>query len=180
MSPGCSSGSSSSSSPSPSCAPTTASAAVASPPSKGSAAAGADGKKGKKGKGAGGASPEGAAAATNGAGGGSPAEAGGAFGGGEGGSMPGAMSVWCASQMAQLTGNDDTTLPEFLYSLQTDDEVHSYLTMYLGASTAVDAFAKEFTLRKRAARGTGESREWQTCAPRPAPPRAAAPPRRWL
>ena len=33
--------------------------------------------------------------------------------------------------------------------------------MYLGQSNAVEAFAKEFTLRKRAARGTGESREWQ-------------------
>ena len=33
--------------------------------------------------------------------------------------------------------------------------------MYLGASGAVDLFAKEFILRKRAARGTGESREWQ-------------------
>ena len=48
-----------------------------------------------------------------------------------------------------------------IWCVQADDEVHSYLTMYLGASKAVDSFAKEFTLRKRAARGTGESREWQ-------------------
>jgi len=34
--------------------------------------------------------------------------------------------------------------------------------MYLGASAAVSAFAKEFTLRKKAARGLGESRDWQT------------------
>jgi len=76
--------------------------------------------------------------------------------------MPPAMAQWCALQMNALTGNDDTTLADFLYSLQADDEVHSYLTMYLGASKSVDSFAKEFTLRKRAARGTGESREWQT------------------
>merc|ERR1719271_172093 len=75
--------------------------------------------------------------------------------------MPSAMAAWCASQMSALTGNDDTTLADFLY-LQPDDEVHSYLTMYLGESKAVDTFAKEFTLRKRAARGTGESRDWQT------------------
>ena len=64
--------------------------------------------------------------------------------------------------MLSLTGNDDTTLADFLYSLTSDDEVRSYLNMYLGESKAVEAFAKEFTLRKRAARGTGESRDWQT------------------
>ena len=83
------------------------------------------------------------------------------FGGAEGG-MPGSMSVWCQQQMLSLTGNDDTTLADFLYSLTADDEVRSYLNMYLGESKAVEAFAKEFTLRKRAARGTGESRDWQT------------------
>jgi hypothetical protein len=82
------------------------------------------------------------------------------------GQMPVSMSQWCATQMAALTGNDDTTLTDFLFSLQSDDEVHSYLTMYLGQSHAVDSFAKEFTLRKRAARGTGESREWQTAGRR--------------
>ena len=59
-----------------------------------------------------------------------------------------------------------------IWCVQADDEVHSYLTMYLGASKAVDSFAKEFTLRKRAARGTGESREWQTCAAPATPPPA--------
>ena len=44
--------------------------------------------------------------------------------------------------------------------------------MYLGESPAVDTFAKEFVARKRAARGTGESVEWQTCVPaRPRAPR---------
>ena len=33
--------------------------------------------------------------------------------------------------------------------------------MYLGDTPTVRNFAQEFTLRKRAARGTGESREWQ-------------------
>ena len=86
--------------------------------------------------------------------------------------MPAAMATWCAQQMNALTGNDDTTLADFLFSLQAEDEVHSYLTMYLGESKAVNTFASEFTLRKRAARGTGESREWQTCAPTPRPPTA--------
>ena len=64
--------------------------------------------------------------------------------------------------MHALTGADDVTLAHFLFSLQNDDEIISYLTMYLGESPAVLAFAKEFTLRKRAARGTGDSAEWQT------------------
>ena len=42
--------------------------------------------------------------------------------------------------------------------------------MYLGESPAVENFAKEFVARKRAARGTGESVEWQTCALAPTPP----------
>ena len=63
--------------------------------------------------------------------------------------------------MLALTGNDDTTLTHFLFSLQNDDEIASYLSMYLGDTPTVRNFAQEFTLRKRAARGTGESREWQ-------------------
>jgi len=54
------------------------------------------------------------------------------------------------------------TLAHFLYSLEQENEVESYLSMYLGASDAVTAFSKEFTLRKKAARGIGESRDWQT------------------
>jgi len=114
----------------------------------------------KKGKG----SPD--AAASYGAG---LLDEGGVFGGGEA-SMPPAMASWCAAQMTALTGNDDITLAEFLFSQQGDEEVQSYLSMYLGASTAVDAFAKEFTLRKRAARGAGESREWQTAGRKAKPP----------
>jgi len=76
--------------------------------------------------------------------------------------MPPAMAQWCAQQMASLTGNDDTTLADFLYSLQSDDEVHSYLNMYFGASKSIETFAREFILHKRAARGLGESREWTT------------------
>eukprot|EP00966_Prymnesium_polylepis_P075861 1759251-Prymnesium_polylepis.1 len=68
--------------------------------------------------------------------------------------------------MLSLTGADDVTLAHFLFSLQNDAEIHSYLSMYLGESSAVATFAKEFTLRKRAARGTGEVVEWQTCAAR--------------
>ena len=85
------------------------------------------------------------------------------------------MRDWCAGQMASLTGSDDTTLADFLFSLTSDDEVHSYLTMYLGQSKGVDQFAKEFTLRKRAARGTGVSREWQTYARRLGSPHSLDP-----
>jgi len=76
--------------------------------------------------------------------------------------MPPAMSTWCEEQMLALTGSDDTTLSHFLFSLQNDDEIQSYLSMYLGSSEAVNTFAREFTLRKRAARGIGESRDFQT------------------
>mmetsp|Transcript_35262 Transcript_35262/g.92543 ORF Transcript_35262/g.92543 Transcript_35262/m.92543 type:complete len:149 (-) Transcript_35262:844-1290(-) len=87
----------------------------------------------------------------------------GGMGGGLGGdTMPPSMLSWVAAQMKALTGNDDTTLADFLYSLPSDDEVASYLNMYLGESAAVLSFGKEFVLRKRAARGTGESRDWQT------------------
>jgi hypothetical protein len=78
--------------------------------------------------------------------------------------MPSSMAKWCMEQMRGLTGSDDVTLANFLFSLQDDNEVESYLSMYLGVSDAVSAFAKEFTLRKKAARGLGESRDWQTCA----------------
>ena len=40
-----------------------------------------------------------------------------AFGGGDA-AMPPAMMTWCVSQMTALTGNDDTTLADFLFSLQ--------------------------------------------------------------
>ncbi len=110
-----------------------------------------------------------------------------------GGAMPASMARWCEEQMAALTGNDDSTLAQFLYTLESDAEVESYLSMYLGArprtapmrpahprnglqraphrltpappagsSTSVSNFAREFSLRKRAAHGKGESREWQT------------------
>jgi len=69
--------------------------------------------------------------------------------------MPSAMAKWCVEQMRGLTGSDDVTLAHFLFSLQDDTEVESYLSMYLGKSDAVSAFAKEFTLRKKAARGLG-------------------------
>jgi len=127
---------------------------AAAPPSVGGTAAT---KKGKKSKG--GAAD--ASLAADGGNGVTALEAAAGFGGGDA-PMPENMQVWCATQMKQLTGNDDTTLADFLYSLPSDDEVHSYLSMYLGSSHAVETFAKEFTLRKRAARGQGESREWQT------------------
>jgi len=71
-----------------------------------------------------------------------------------------------------LTGNDDTTLTQFLFTLQNDGEVESYLSVYLGDSPAVASFAKEFALQKRAARGMGASREWQTAKPRSKQPSA--------
>lgn len=85
----------------------------------------------------------------------------GAFGGAGEGSMPPAMGRWCQEQMLTLTGNDDTTLTHFLFSLENDEEIVSYLSMYLGDTPTVRGFAREFALRKKAARGLGESRDWQ-------------------
>lgn len=76
-------------------------------------------------------------------------------------SMPPALAHWCQEQMNLLTGNEDTKLTHFLFSLQNDNEVESYLKMYLGDSPAVMTFAKELTHRKQAARGTSKSRECQ-------------------
>ena len=50
----------------------------------------------------------------------------------EGDNMPPSMARWCEEQMLALTGNDDVTLTHFLFSLQNDDEIQSYLSMYLG------------------------------------------------
>ena len=44
---------------------------------------------------------------------------------------------------------------------QNDEEIVSYLSMYLGDTPTVRGFAREFALRKKAARGLGESRDWQ-------------------
>ena len=44
---------------------------------------------------------------------------------------------------------------------QNDEEIVSYLSMYLGDTPTVRNFAHEFALRKKAARGLGESRDWQ-------------------
>ncbi|KAL1495822.1 hypothetical protein AB1Y20_016682 [Prymnesium parvum] len=133
------------------------------PPPPAAAAAGGKQKK-KKGK-----SAEDAAAAAGGA-----ADEEAVFGADSG--MPPQMARWCEAQMHALTGGDDVTLAHFLYSLTNDDEIHSYLTMYLGESAAVASFAKEFTLRKRAARGTGESVEWKTAG---RGGKAAAPEENW-
>eukprot|EP00965_Chrysotila_dentata_P221009 6192138-Pleurochrysis_carterae.AAC.1 len=51
----------------------------------------------------------------------------------DGGQMPPSMARWCKEQMMALTGNDDTTLTQFLFTLQNDGEVESYLSVYLGA-----------------------------------------------
>ena len=41
------------------------------------------------------------------------------------GQMPAAMASWCGQQMLSLTGNDDTTLADFLFSLSSDAEAPS-------------------------------------------------------
>ena len=48
----------------------------------------------------------------------------GAFGGAGEGSMPPAMGRWCQEQMLTLTGNDDTTLTHFLFSLEVRTAAH--------------------------------------------------------
>ena len=88
------------------------------------AAAAAPAKQPKKKKGGAAAEQPESPARTNGRAASQPAEApqddsaaDSAFGVGEG-SMPPAMSRWCQEQMLALTGNDDTTLTHFLFSLE--------------------------------------------------------------
>ena len=46
-----------------------------------------------------------------------------------------------------------TPLPSCLSPSQNDEEIVSYLSMYLGDTPTVRGFAREFALRKKAARG---------------------------
>ena len=73
-----------------------------------------------------------------------------------GGNVPPTMALWCEEQICFLTGSDDMTLVHFLFSLQGDNEIETYLKMSLGDSHAVMSFAKEFSRRKRAVRATVE------------------------
>jgi hypothetical protein len=53
---------------------------------------------------------------------------------------------WCASHLTKLAGADgyDVSLPQFLMTVQSDEEARGYMHEYLGTSAAVDEFADEF------------------------------------
>jgi len=79
---------------------------------------------------------------------------------GENGKMSPIMEAWCRDQLIRLNGSDDLTLASFCMTLKDSNEIHQYLSAYLGNSSEVNKFATEFILRK----GGGSSREteWES------------------
>ena len=79
---------------------------------------------------------------------------------GENGKMSPTMEAWCREQLIRLNGSDDLTLASFCMTLKDSNEIHQYLSAYLGNSSEVNKFATEFILRK----GGGSSREteWES------------------
>ena len=73
------------------------------------------------------------------------------------------MQKWCGATLKKLTGSDDLTLAEFLYAEEIkDDEIASYITMYLGEKDEVRQFAADYIGRKRHDKGVGPDVEWKT------------------
>eukprot|EP00181_Compsopogon_caeruleus_P003516 CAMPEP_0184681608 /NCGR_PEP_ID=MMETSP0312-20130426/4586_1 /TAXON_ID=31354 /ORGANISM="Compsopogon coeruleus, Strain SAG 36.94" /LENGTH=1149 /DNA_ID=CAMNT_0027132563 /DNA_START=409 /DNA_END=3858 /DNA_ORIENTATION=+ len=56
--------------------------------------------------------------------------------------------TWCRGEMRVLTGSQDTTLAEFLVTLQSAEEIRDYILHYLGSSQKTTMFAEEFIRRK--------------------------------
>lgn len=61
------------------------------------------------------------------------------------------FETWCLDHLTKLAGADgyDVSLPQFLMTVQSDEEARGYMHEYLGTSAAADEFADEF-LRLRA------------------------------
>jgi len=62
--------------------------------------------------------------------------------------VPPGFAEWCASQLAAITGSDDTTLAHFLLSLSSESEIRDYIREYLGSSAQVSDFANNFVRRR--------------------------------
>lgn len=65
-----------------------------------------------------------------------------------GAKLPQGLESWAKEQMKRLNGTEDLTLVSFCMSLQDPDEIHQYLTVYLGESKEVSQFANELIARK--------------------------------
>jgi len=83
--------------------------------------------------------------------------------------MSAEFQKWCQQQMIAFVGNDDIALTEFLMTVESVDEIHSYVREYLGASEESSRFTDEFLRRKNFERSaapvvveSSASDEWQT------------------
>ena len=98
-----------------------------------------------------------------------PAAAKSAFGGPVATSNPDALQTWCKTQLKKINGSDDITLIQFCMTLTDNSEIRQYLSMYLGSTPQVAAFANEFIKRKQ-----GKVPAAAAAAPVPAPKQQAA------
>lgn len=98
-----------------------------------------------------------------------PAAAKSAFGGPVATSNPDALQTWCKTQLKKINGSDDITLIQFCMTLTDNSEIRQYLSMYLGSTPQVAAFANEFIKRKQ-----GKVPAAAAAAPAPAPKQQAA------
>ena len=71
-----------------------------------------------------------------------------AFGGPVATSDPKALETWSKTQLKKITGSDDLTLVHFCMTLADSSEIRQYLSLYLGSTPQVAAFANEFIQRK--------------------------------
>ncbi|KAH8076968.1 hypothetical protein JL720_10267 [Aureococcus anophagefferens] len=92
-----------------------------------------------------------------------------AFGGPVATSNPDALQTWCKTQLKKINGSDDITLIQFCMTLTDNSEIRQYLSMYLGSTPQVAAFANEFIKRKQ-----GKVPAAAAAAPAPAPKQQAA------
>jgi len=51
---------------------------------------------------------------------------------------------WCRQKLKQITGNTDTTLPRFLITLKSEQEIREYTVELLGAGPLVQEFIAGF------------------------------------
>ena len=63
-------------------------------------------------------------------------------------SDPKALETWSKTQLKKITGSDDLTLVHFCMTLADSSEIRQYLSLYLGSTPQVAAFANEFIQRK--------------------------------
>ncbi|KAH8075164.1 hypothetical protein JL721_1159 [Aureococcus anophagefferens] len=82
---------------------------------------------------------------------------------------PDALQTWCKTQLKKINGSDDITLIQFCMTLTDNSEIRQYLSMYLGSTPQVAAFANEFIKRKQ-----GKVPAAAAAAPAPAPKQQAA------